>query len=203
MRNPFKGVERGVPWIGLVSRSCGAGVLAALWVGLLLAEAGFFSAWPALLTAVVSGGLTWRYYRRKGDACPEREGNLRGLPAVVALALLTLAFTIPPSEFLLGGWDPGVYVHTASVLAHDGSLRPEYPDLAAMDADTRALIGRQGQDAWEPFLGMHMLPDGRISPQFYHLYPGLMALLWPFGGARAALMVNPLLNALSILLVYL
>jgi len=191
------------PWFTRIGLSCVAGFLVALWVGMVLAEMGCFTAWLALLPAAVAGGLAWRHIRRSQAGCAAPGANTLGLLAVRALALSSLVFTIPPSEFLLGGWDPGVYVHTASVLAREGGLLPEAPDLAALDADSRTLIGRQGQDAWEPFLGMRMLPDGRISPQFYHLYPVLMALLWPFGGGRAALLVNPLLNALSIVLVYL
>ncbi len=193
-------------WNGRLARiglAGAAGIMVALWVGLLLAEAGRFSAGWAWGAAVVAGLLAWRAVRRRGEEPAAGKGNTRGLLAAGALALLALAFTVPPSEFLLGGWDPGVYIHTASVLARDGALLPEAPDLAAMDAERRALIGRQGQGAWEPFLGMRMLPDGRLSPQFYHLYPVLMALVWPVGGARAALLVNPLLNSLAILLMYL
>ncbi len=194
-------------WSGRLARvgwAGGAGFLAALWIGLLLAEAGHFSAGVAWGAALVVGGLVGRHFRsRAEETAAAGRGTSRGLLAALLLALLSLAFTVPPSEFLLGGWDPGVYVHTASVLARDGTLLPEAPDLAALDAESRALIGRQGQDAWEPFLGMRMLPNGRLSPQFHHLYPVLMALVWPLGGMRAALLVNPLLNALSILLMYL
>lgn len=199
----FNRVERCGPWITRAGLSCGAGFLTALWIGLLLAETGHFSAWMALLTAVVAGGFAWRHFRRRLDDRSASEANHRGLLATGVLVLLSLAFTVPPSEVILGGWDPGVYVHTAAALAHDGSLRPKFADLSALDAGSRALIGRQGHDAWEPFLGMRMMPDGHISPQFLHLYPVLMALLWPFGGVRAALMVNPLLNAICIVALYL
>lgn len=191
------------PWIELAGVSCFAGFLAALWVGLLLAEAGRFAAWIALLAAVAVGAVVWRRFRRKMKERPASEAHSGGVLAAVALALLSLAFTIPPSEWIVGGWDPGVYVHTAASLARGGSLRPEFPDLASLDADTRALLGRQGQEAWEPFIGMRMMRDGSLSPQFYHLYPVLMALVWPFGGVRAALMVNPLLNAICIVALYL
>jgi 4-amino-4-deoxy-L-arabinose transferase-like glycosyltransferase len=110
--------------------------------------------------------------------------------------------TLPPSEWLVGGWDPGVYVHTAAGLARGGSLRLEHPDLAAMGADGRAVLGREFRGNWEPFAGMRMTPDGWISPQYYHAYPVLMAMVWPFGGAKAALLVNPLLNVLCIVAMY-
>lgn len=199
----FLRLERCGYWITLTGLSCGAGFLTALWIGLLLAEAGCFSAWIALLSAIITGGFTWRHFRlRLGDS-KASPSVYRGLLAAGTLAVLSFMFTVPPSEVILGGWDPGVYVHTAAILANDGSLRPKFPDLAELDGSEKVLIGRQGNDAWEPFTGMRMMPDGHISPQFYHLYPVLMALLWPFGGVRAALMVNPLLNAVCIIAMYL
>ncbi len=189
-----------VKWGGL---ACVAGLLAALWSGLVLAELNRFSAWLALCAAVLAGATVWRHFSRKPLDQTSHDEQLRWLLVVVALAILSLTLTLPPSEFILGGWDPGVYVHTAAGLARDGKLLQIAPDLAALDAESRTLIGRQGQNAWEPFLGMRMLPDGRISPQFYHLYPVLMALLWACGGVRAALLVNPLLNVISIVVMYL
>lgn len=203
MRHLFNHVERCEPWITLAGLSCSAGFLTALWIGLVLAEVGHFSAWIALVSALLAGGFAWRYFRRSANEGTVSKSKPLGLLATAALALLSLTVSMPPSELILGGWDPGVYLHTASVLAHEGSLRPECPDLANLDAHSRALVGRQGHDAWEPFLGMRMMPDGHLSPQFLHLYPVLLALVWPFGGVRAALMVNPLLNAICILALYL
>lgn len=181
-----------------------AGCMAALWSGLLLAELGHFAAWPVLLLAAFVTGCIWLYLSKwQQDVGIASTGDVEGLAAACALALLALVIVLPPSELLLGGWDPGVYLHTASALSRTGELLQHTPDLAALDAESRLLIGRQGQDAWEPFLGMRMLPDGRISPQFYHLYPVLMALAWPLGGVRAALLVNPLLYVFSIILMYL
>lgn len=203
MRDRWRCAERSGPWIARWGYAGAAGFLAALWIGLLLAEAGHFSAGVAWGAAMLAGGMAGWHCRPRGEEPAAGPGTPRSLLAAGALALFSLVFTIPPSEMILGGWDPGVYVHTAAVLAQEGSLRPEVPDLAALDADDRAQIGRQGQDAWEPFLGMRMLPNGRLSPQFYHLYPVLMALVWPLGGVKAALLANPLLNVLSILLMYL
>ena len=49
---------------------------------------------------------------------------------------------------------------------------------------------------------MYLRPDGRVSPQFYHLFPSLMAVAWSIGGIRAALLVNPLLNVAAMLALY-
>lgn len=197
-------VERCGPWLTLVGLACGAGFMAALWIGLLLAEVGHFSAWIALLSGVLAGGFAWRHFKLSANEDAVTRSKSLGLMAATALALFSLTFSLPPSEQILGGWDPGVYVHTAALLADKGSLRPEFPDLSTVDAGSRPLIGLQCDKViWEPFKGMRMMPDGHLSPMFYHLYPVLMALLWPFGGVRAALMVNPLLNAICIVALYL
>lgn len=191
------------PWIERIWVSCFAGFLATLWGGLLLAEVGRFTAWPAILAGAMTFALVWRHGRRhlpKSDTAPALTA---GFLAAAALGLVVLVCTLPPSEWVLGGWDPGVYVHTAGSLARTGTLHTAEPDLAGMDEAARSLFGRQYNDVWEPFLGMRMLPNGKISPQFYHLYPVLMATAWPFGGMHAAVMVNPLLNVACVILMYL
>jgi len=191
------------PWIKRAVVSFFAAFLTALWVGMLLAEADHFNAWPAIMAAIAAGAVTWRYHPRYSPEAEASAGHTGGFLATAALALITLALTLPPSEWIVGGWDPGVYMHTAGSLARTGTLLPSAPDLAALDPDARVQLGRPYEGTWQPFHGMRMMPDGRISPQFYHLYPVLMAIAWLFGGIPAALMVNPLLNIICVLALYL
>jgi hypothetical protein len=120
----------------------------------------------------------------------------------VLIACATLTLTLPPDEMILGGQDPGVYVHTAAAVARSGSLRIDAPDLATFGKDGRQLLFRKLGSVYMPFQGMFELPDGRLAPQFYHLYPCLMAVAWALGGVRAALAVNPLLNVAAVLALY-
>jgi len=90
----------------------------------------------------------------------------------------------------------------AAAVARSGSLLIEAPDLAGLGEEERQLLFRQRRTVSMPFQGMFLLADGRIAPQFYHLYPCLMAVAWSVGGVRAALLVNPLLNVAAILALY-
>jgi hypothetical protein len=176
-----------------------AAFLALLWTALLTAEVSRFS--PGL--AVAAGLLTllafrrWLRRRRSASGRPDlRDG------AAVLLALASLLLTWPPAEPIAGGWDPGVYLHTAAQLVRQGSLRLDHPDLAAVSEENRALLFRNLHGIAEPFGGMRLLPDGRVSPNFYHAYPALLAVAYRAAGIPGALAVNPLLNIGSLLAFY-
>lgn len=178
-----------------------AGVAAMSWTALTLAEFGHFAAIVPLLAfpaasvavfALLSGGRV----ARESPAATAQD------LLAVGIACATLFLTIPPDEILVGGQDPGVYVHTAAAVARTGSLILDAPDLAALTGEERQLLSRIQAVAAEPFPGVYLRPDGRVSPQFFHLYPSLMAVAWSVGGIRAALLVNPLLNVAAILALY-
>jgi hypothetical protein len=164
-------------------------VMTVSWLALLLAELGKFSAWPCLIFGAVVAVLVVRL-------CPSPRFRILSSGAAVALiALATLVWTRHPGEVILGGWDPGVYMQTAAHVARTGELLIREADLNRLTPDELAILTRTTSGVVGPFSGMWMLPDGRLSPQFHHLYPSLMAVAFSLGGVKAALMVNPLLNA--------
>lgn len=174
-------------------------VMGVPWFALLLAELGHFTPWPCLAFGAVLAAAVFHLSARDGTGLREHPAML------VALALVALApfyFTRHPGELILGGWDPGVYVHTAAHIFRTGALLIHQPDLNALTPAELAILTRTTSGIVGPFTGMWMLPDGRLSPQFHHLYPSLLAVAFPAGGVRAALLVNPLLNAGCILLMF-
>ena len=187
--------------IATVGAALAAGVAATAWTALTLAEFGRFVAivpilaFPAAAAAVfalLSGGRAPGSHRPR----PRRTCSPSASPAPPSF------LTIPADELILGGQDPGVYLHIAASVARTGSLILDEPDLAALTGEERQLVSRNHLGFYEPFPGMYLRPDGRISPQFYHLFPSLMAVAWSIGGIRAALLVNPLLNVAAILALY-
>lgn len=183
------------------------GVLAGLvalagmgWAALTLAEAGIFRWGWALAAGGLAGGLAgWTLGRPSagpaGGSPPGGVAVALGLGAITAWAAWS---AFPPGELILGNWDPGVYQHTAAQMVRHGSLQFPAPDLAALDAEGRDLYTRQLYAISEPFGGMRLLGDGRVTPQFYHLYPALLAVAHGLGGIQAALAVNPLLHLFSV-----
>ena len=184
--------------------ACSAGglaaVVAAAYSALILAELGRFRAWPCIWLAFAAAAATaWIASRR---AEPKSTAERAGWLAAWLLALLSMVMTLPPSEMLLGGWDPGVYLHTASSIANHGSLQIPVDDVAQLPVDLRPDLVVEIAGWKHPFPGMFPLPNGRLSPQFMHLYPSLMAVAYSLGGVQGALLLNPLLNATAILLMF-
>jgi hypothetical protein len=167
--------------------------MAAAWLALTLAEFGLFRGWVVLLAAAATALTLWA----KTESAP---GPLDRW--AVAIAGASLFLSLPPSEMILGGWDPGVYLHSAARIAEEGGLRWTMPEFAGLSDVERETIVRNFGGALGPYSGMWFLPDGRVSPQFFHLYPALLAVAYAIGGIWAALLVNPLLNAASIVAIY-
>ncbi len=178
-----------------------AGVAAMSWTALTLAEFGHFVAIIPILVFPAAAAAVFTLLSGGRSAKETPAATAQDLLAV-GMACATLFLSLPPDEILVGGQDPGVYIHTAAAVARTGSLVLVEPDLAALGEIDRRYLVRIQPAAVEPFPGVYLRPDGRISPQFFHLYPCLMAVAWSIGGIRAALLVNPLLNVAAILALY-
>ncbi len=177
-----------------------AAMVSAAYSALLLAELGLFHWIPCVLAAFVVGLASARiaYRRIPSDGRIETAGWF----AAILIALGSLTLTLPSGEMLLGGWDPGVYLHTAAAIANHGSLQIPADDIAQLPSELRPDLVVEIAGWKHPFPGMFPLPNGRLSPQFMHLYPSLMAMAYSIGGVPAALLLNPLLNVVAVWLLF-
>jgi len=180
-----------------------AGFMAASWLALLLADIGRFRAWPCVAVAVLATAVVFVFDRRAAGAEAEGDSSMGCLAIACLIAIGFLGLVLPPSEVVLGGWDPGVYLHTAATVAKSGSLRFADADLASLSDLERQVVARDLFGVAEPFGGMRVLPDGRTSPEFHHLFPSLLAIAWSLGGIHAALCVNAALSVAAIVLLFL
>jgi hypothetical protein len=122
--------------------------------------------------------------------------------SVGLVAAGTLFMTTPPSEVILGGWDPGVYIHTAASIARDGGLQIPAKDISALPAPDQAFLFKDVGGSQQPFQGMFRIAGDRLSPQFMHLYPSLLAMGYALSGVQGALMINPVLNVFALCIMY-
>jgi hypothetical protein len=191
-------LDYGTRWAEVLAVAGVAGMATASWTALTLAEAGvFWTGWALVAGLLAAGG--WLYGLRPLPTVNPPTIRRSLLVALVVVLAWAMWSAFPPGELILGGWDPGVYLHTAAQMVRHGSLQFPAPDLAALDPEGRELYARHLGAICEPFGGMRLLGDGQITPQFYHLYPALLAVAYGGGGIPAALSVNPLLHIAALL----
>ena len=186
----------------------GVSVALSSWVALLLAEIGVFSLpRAALLTgalsALVALGAAGR--GRLTLPLPHWTGLRALVPALVVLAL-ALALQTRPSEYVVGGRDPGTYIAGMALIARTGGVAYVDPVVLSIPrADVGVFYRADGP--WGRFMGMPLeSPEsGRVVPEFFHLFPAFGAYLFAALGVRGALAapcVFGVLGTLAVLLAW-
>lgn len=131
------------------------------------------------------------------------------LTALVPLALVLLGAWrfFPPSEYIIGGKDPGTYVNEGIQIAQRGTLVYEDPVVSSVPAFARDLFFPKYTDTAEyglRFMGFFITnPDtGGVVGQFPHLFPASVAIGYGIGGLSAALATVGVWAILGLLAVY-
>jgi len=168
------------------------GVASSAWVGLVLAEAGLFSLVTAAIVVLAAcAGILLLGRRRAGHpwrglgAAPHAWGTL-------ALAILCFALYGRPGEYLLGGRDPGIYVAAMGSIARTGGITYVDPAVLSIPAEDVELFFRHPDRpdySWGRFMGfpLERPQNGRVVPEFFHLFPAFGAFLFQAMGVRGAL----------------
>jgi dolichyl-phosphate-mannose-protein mannosyltransferase len=183
-------------------------VMAASWVALVLAEAGRFSlvgaavlVGAACVAAVVALGrrLRWPLVRprRLADAAP-----------IVAVLVVAVPLQARPTEYLLGGRDPGTYIAAMAMIGRTGGITYRDPAVLSIPPADIELFYRHpdGPDySWGRFMGfpLERPQNGRVVPTFFHLFPAFGAYLFQAAGVKGALAAPPVLGILGTLAVFL
>ena len=182
-------------------------VVASAWLGLVLAEDGRFSlvaaagilAVACAVLAVVSRARLAAPLRR-----PRSWAEVAPAAAVLALALLLQA---RPTEYLVGGRDPGAYVAAMATIARTGGIVVTDPVVLSIPPEDVELFYRNPQRpdfSWSRFMGLDLErpSSGRVFPQFFHLFPAFGAYLFQALGVRGALATPPVFGVLGTLAVF-
>jgi hypothetical protein len=133
-----------------------------------------------------------------------------GLAACVPLALALVGAWrfFPPSEYIIGGKDPGVYVNAGLQIAQRGALVIHDPVVAAVPAFARDLFFPQDLNREHfvavRFMGFYVLdPDtGAVVSQFPHVFPASIAIGHSLHGLTGARWVFGFWGILGLLSVY-
>jgi len=145
----------------------------------------------AVVSAVLIVGLAvlaWRFEPRRLQL------DIAGLiPAVVGLALAAVFF-FTGFEYGTGDRDPGVYVETGAAIARTHSL-PFTDDLVSAGLPGGVSPGAEWPGLWD-----QPGHPGKIFPQFYHLWPALMATAKDAGGFTGLFNLGPLVGLIAVAL---
>jgi len=192
------GDERGWPGgLNQAGRIVAAGLVLNLLPVLVLGAMGLWTPradW-GMWGLVVVGGLI-RLVRTGGNAQAMISRLAGALAAAGLLAALALA-NPPRSEWLAGGWDPGIYVNQAvSIERHNGTRPVKDTVFADMSRAERELVSASEGRYREVFPGVPIrLEDGSLPVYFFPLTPVCGAWLHRLGG-MGLLHRMPLLLAL-------
>ena len=179
-------------------------------VGMSLAAAGWYRfdrlLWVngsliVLLIAASRGQL-----RLPAGAAP---GRTAVLPVGLAAVALAMFLYVPPSEYVIGGRDPGSYLIEGVQIAQRGSLIIQDPLVASVPAEFRDLFftqrpSRGASRGRSRFMAFFIVdPDqGTVVGQFPHLYPVWVAVGYGVNGLSGARQITPLLAVLGVMAVY-
>jgi hypothetical protein len=132
-----------------------------------------------------------------------------GLTALLPLAIVAIGIWrfFPPSEYVIGGKDPGVYMNEGIRIAQRGALVVDDPEVAALPAFARDLFfPRYGVASYysSRFMGFFLKnPDtGAVVSQFPHLFPAAVAIGYGVDGLTGARRVTGVWAILGLLGVY-
>ena len=178
-------------------------------VGMGLAAAGWYQfdrlLWvngglSVLLVAVSRGRL------RLPPGAP-RAGRTALVPVGLVVAGLAVFSHVPPSEYVIGGRDPGAYLIEGIQIAQRGSLTIDDGLVSSLPAEFRDLFLQRRSSL--SYYGLRFMaffvvdPDqGRVVGQFPHLYPVWVAIGYGVNGLSGARQVIVVLAVLGVLAVY-
>jgi hypothetical protein len=176
------------------------GLLGFALVAVPLAMLGVFRPLPVgIATAVAWFGL-WKLWGRgphtEQDAAVSTRGKQATAIALLAILVLTALNFRYSSQHLLTERDPGVYNTTAGSIARTGGIVIEPESDAYRGVRSEERIRYEAAGYWrDP-------DDGKMYPQFVHLFPTTLAASSWIVGVRGMLKVNALFGGLALLVFF-
>lgn len=181
--------------VGELAVLLGALVIAMLSVAsLAMAHLAIFSLFHAALGTAVLLILLAAVARFTGPL-PRVVLDLPGLVTLAAVAILALWMFLPGFHYAAGDRDPGGYMMTGAVIAREHSVTFTAPQLAA-----HLPVQTYSPGALFPGLWITNLDAGTVTPQFYHLWPALLAVSYSLHGFAGMANTDPFVAVLAVLL---
>jgi hypothetical protein len=161
-------------------------------VSLAWAHAHHHSLPAVLLSSVVVLGALAGWLGRRVRVV----GDRRGLLAVLGCGLVGAVLFFPGFSYGVGDKDPGVYVAHGVAIARTGSYSFTDPALAHRPA---LPLVEDVENARLPAIWVRNHRTGLIVPQFYHLWPALLATAYDVAGYGGMTALTPLCAVCAVL----
>lgn len=169
-------------------------------------------------------GIVARPFSRGAQAQPNAAAWVRQHSATLGFAAVLVVFALlvaRPFEVVLGVRDAGVYANIGFAIANTGSIVIDDPVVAQIGQDQHASdesLRKAAEQAETNFLGSqhphrHIatrlraagfyvnegeLAEGRVVPQFFHLFPAWIGLLTALLGMHGGLLATSLMGWLGV-----
>ncbi len=168
-----------------------AAIAVAGWASLGLAIVGLLTRGALLVVAVGCAVIVGVGFRRWP---PPPVVHDHGDVIVLLACLIAAVFYLPGADYLFGDKDPGVYATHAFAIARHGST--EIPD----EVGVRLTGFDGGYPQGGRFAGYWYSSNDRVAalPQFFHMFPALLASAKLIFGSTAVLQANPIIGIISI-----
>jgi hypothetical protein len=177
-----------------------AGIVICATVTMVLGATGCcggHAAWRIVLGLVSLAGIVAGVM---ADTALFKEYLRRALPLTGVFAVACTAVLLWPArgEWLLGGWDPGIYINEGAALSRTGTLRPDDDFFHRhFSEEEQAAFTRTGANRTERFPAVVVDAEHRaITYQFFRLTPALTGFLHRIGGLPAAFRLNTIVGIL-------
>jgi hypothetical protein len=131
----------------------------------------------------------------RGGGRPRVVLDLPGMLPIGGSGLLAAWLMLPGFHYVAGDKDPGGYVMHAFEIARTGSYKFLDPLLTTPGLP----VALQGTNARFPAIWVHDAATGVIVPQFYHLWPALLATSYEVRGYGAVANTGPVLGVLAVM----
>lgn len=189
-------------------------ILLSGWLGLILAELGFFSIWNlALLLLITLIPLIVKFHVRFDSRLLPPPTLTPFSFSLLLLMILAGFLFLKPYPWIVGGRDQGVYVNTGINIAKTGSILIHDSVLGNMSnssksvfysLETKPEVLNETRYQGSEFPGFYITDKdkGEITPQFFYLYPTWVAIFYSIFGLELCLYVTPILALLALLSVF-
>ena len=118
--------------------------------------------------------------------------NIKRIAAAILLLAAAFALFSPPGRIVFGYIDVGIYPNIAAHIEREGEVHLEVPTVQEVDAERRYMVYEPNPDPELPFEAWENkafyitdYEQGRVVPQFFYLWPSLMAVFASFLGLQS------------------